>query len=276
MPSTLHMITVSYNSSRELSRLAAWLSGLAERDLQRLRLTIIENGVAPTPTFPERVRKQTRAVTGHGNVGYLTGANLGLQIVRGEWRSGDWVLVCNPDISFAPGFIRVLLGMDSSAYGVVAPSIISQSTGVDLNPFLETRPDRAFLLRRALVWSIPLLPSIVRGARRRRSESRRRASVSRRIYAPHGAAFLLGGEFLAHGLSLQHPLFLYGEEITIAESCARAGVPVTFNPGLQVIHHEHASTASLRRSYQRRLQSRSARYAIKLLYGRGSGGRNAQ
>jgi len=47
------------------------------------------------------------------------------------------MIICNNDVSIAdPWFFRRLRALDTSAYSVNAPTIISVMTGQDQNPFL--------------------------------------------------------------------------------------------------------------------------------------------
>ena len=39
--------------------------------------------------------------------------------------------------------------------------------------------------------------------------------------------------------NLNHPIFLFNEEITVAEQCVRLGMTISYRPELKVIHREH-------------------------------------
>ena len=61
------------------------------------------------------------------------------------------------------------------------------------------------------------------------------------IYAPHGACVIFSKRFFSEGGSLDLPVFLFGEEICIAEAVRRLGLSVIYNPKLVLTHHEHQS-----------------------------------
>src|SRR3989442_12924430 len=62
------------------------------------------------------------------------------------------------------------------------------------------------------------------------------------IYAPHGAFFIFSRRYFEAGGYLDGNLFLYGEEISVAEICRSLGLPVIYEPSLFVVHNERRST----------------------------------
>jgi GT2 family glycosyltransferase len=85
------------------------------------------------------------------------------------------------------------------------------------------------------------------------------------IYAAHGSFFIFSRRFFEAGGFFDQDLFLYGEEISVAEICRSLGLPIIFVPALSLWHNEHASTgrAITRSSYERQkkaLEHVNARY----------------
>src|SRR6185437_3069774 len=62
------------------------------------------------------------------------------------------------------------------------------------------------------------------------------------IYAPHGSLIIFSRRFFEAGGYLDKDLFLYGEEISVAEMCRSLSLPVLYEPRLRVVHNEHQST----------------------------------
>ena len=137
----LSVSIVTYSSdlsvlSRTLASLAGALEHARRAGLQRVRVTIVDNG--PGSTWAERLRELTRRdlvaledavqiLTGHGNVGYGAGHNLALAT-----STEDYHLVLNPDVVIARDAILEALDFMEShrEVGLLAPA----ATGVDGSP----------------------------------------------------------------------------------------------------------------------------------------------
>lgn len=85
-------------------------------------------------------------------------------------------------------------------------------------------------------------------------------NADRQVYAPHGALMVLSREFFRRGGSLEHPPFLFGEEITIAEEALRVSLPVIYSPSIAVIHEQHASVSRLPSRVHHEFVSHAAAY----------------
>ena len=204
------------------------------------------------------------------NLGYFGGASFGFNAFLGTGQDFDWVIVSNVDIEFrSQGFFARLGELGSTEdVGVVAPSIMSELSHHDQNPFMLERPSRMrmeyFSLINGsyyLVNAYALLSAIYRRARhlvRRGTLGSTQAGTESRegvptvspsaldgqgmsIYAPHGACMIFSKRFFSEGGSLDLPVFLFGEEICIAEAVRSLGLRVLYDPGLALTHHEHQS-----------------------------------
>jgi GT2 family glycosyltransferase len=205
------------------------------------------------------------------NLGYFGGASFGFSAFLRTEQGYDWVIVSNVDVEFdSPGFFAQLGRMGHiEDVGVVAPSIMSKLSHHDQNPFMVERPSRARmefyrLLYRSyyLLNAYELLAAIYRRARH---TVQQRLLGSKQgitkpwmgaqappssafenhgmlpIYAPHGACVVFSKRFFSDGGSLDLPVFLFGEEICIAETVRSLGLRVLYNPKLVLTHHEHQS-----------------------------------
>ena len=204
------------------------------------------------------------------NLGYFGGASFGFNAFLRTGQEFDWVIVSNVDVEFrsAEFFARLREMGPTEDIGVVAPSILSGLSHHDQNPFMLERPSRTRmefyrLLYRSyyLLNAYALLSAIYRRVRhifRRRSlgseqaGSRSQEGVletgsavpsarGRSIYAPHGACVIFSRRFFSEGGSLDLPVFLFGEEICIAETVRGLDLRVVYDPNLVLTHHEHQS-----------------------------------
>ena len=189
------------------------------------------------------------------NAGYFGAAKAGLD--RFLDRQGvlpDWIIVCNHDVLIEDeDFFLRLFAQDPSSAGVIAPRIQSLPNRVDQNPFMRRRPGRlrwAFLrlcfssYKAAAIWDwlsrMNLALKSYRKTHSRKPVGNHNAKQER-IYAPHGSFLIFSRRYLQAGGVLDQNLFLYGEEITVAETCRSLGLPVMYEPSLCVLHNEHTS-----------------------------------
>jgi N-acetylglucosaminyl-diphospho-decaprenol L-rhamnosyltransferase len=239
------------------------------------RLMIVDNNSGDGSA--ERIRQ---AIDGFNNVELLTSASNRGYFGAAKWAldqhlvnqaAPDWVIVCNNDIIFdSPSFLAGLLVHDPRAVAVLAPAIVSRLTGFDANPMIAGRPGRIRKLRYRFLastyyvaWLTQWLAPVVRKARRRLRDGRSdRRDARTRIYAPHGSFFIFSRRYFEEGGFIDDGCFLYAEEISVAETCWRLGLPVIHDPELKVSHNDSQTTGRMltRKGYL--LQREGLQYAL--------------
>ncbi len=251
-------VTVQYRT-HELT--TGFLDSVARLDgAGRCHVVVVDNAtteesVAPLAPALAALGERATLVRNTDNLYYWGGAAHALAQRYGDdgpWP--DWVIVCNNDVELPdPGFLGTLLRQEVAAHGVIAPRIVSLATGLDQNPFLR-RPwgpvERLkwevyythFVVARTLL-AINAVPYTVRrwirqAAGRRRGQRERAAE---RIYAPHGAFMIFSRRFFEAGGRLDTGSRMYAEELSVAETAARLGLPVYYCPELEVWHREHVT-----------------------------------
>jgi GT2 family glycosyltransferase len=80
------------------------------------------------------------------------------------------------------------------------------------------------------------------------------------IYAPHGSFLIFNWSYFSTGGTLDHPTFLFGEEIFVAEAARRLKLRVVHDPRLVVFHEEHATTGIFPRAAMARYLRESSAY----------------
>ena len=68
------------------------------------------------------------------------------------------------------------------------------------------------------------------------------------------------------GENLDHPTFLYGEELFIAERAARLGMKVIYDDRYQVLHAEHITTSKMTSEFRAKTLKESLISFIKYYY----------
>lgn len=202
------------------------------------------------------------------NLGYLGGA---AWCLRQRPVAGD-VVVLNTDLTLGSCEALEALRQRSQTHediGMIAPSIISGLSGADQNPHLEHPPTVRASLVRALAMNNPvtaqltIYASALRSRRRHSRPAERRRDQKRDVYAPHGSFMYFTEHYFDGGGSLEHPLFLFAEEIFVAEECRKAKLRVTFDPAVVIQHREHASTGLTRSWTLLRDSGRASRYVLR-------------
>jgi len=240
------------------------------------RVLIVDNtepALRTPPNLSSDQAKWVACIPSPGNLGYFGGARFGLEKALADGCSPDWIVVSNVDVRLGPSEVhRSLRARQGRTSGVIAPSIVSTSTGAQLNPFMVNRPT---VLRMHLYkvlfrsyWGYATYSTLSTLARRlKRSGDKESApSADMQIYAPHGSLIIFSREFFDRGGSLAHPPFLYGEEITIGERARSLGLPVEFVPSIKVEHEEHASMSRLPGRAQHKFISEAATHVANTYF----------
>lgn len=267
---TTTVICVNYFTTDPMRGMFASLTAQDDPDW---RLLVVDNTGSPAEavTIAKIIAGEPRAslVRSPENVGYLNAIPVAL--AEADLASDDWVVLCNPDIVFDPTFMSTLRTYADAPVGMYAPTI-SGSSGRDQNPYLVYRPGRLKTLVRAVQfshWTIGRVTTAMAvhiNGKFGRRVSRTPVAPGQRIYAPHGSCMLFSPRYRAAGCSLSQPIFLFGEEITVAEQCRGTGLEVVYRPELRTVHAEHASTGVWRSRTVAAAQAESARYIMKLIW----------
>lgn len=231
-----------------------------------LRLIIVDNseGSSSDPRLLHLAKADSRVqvMKAPGNLGYFGGANWALRLYLAGAPLPDWIIVSNSDISFIGRdfLIRLFTLYPDNAPSVVAPSILSKFSGTDQNPYMEQRPSSArmhfykwvfryyptfviyntlSLVKHKMQAVIPMVIPFY-DARKKKSKQ------PRAIYAPHGSFIIFHRSYFEAGGSLEYDVFLFGEEIFIAETARRLGLTVFYDPRLVVLHSGKATTGKFK------------------------------
>jgi GT2 family glycosyltransferase len=247
------LVTVNYKSEQSTLELLASLSrlnGFSSLDVIVVdncsgeeKLSQLRTAIAPLPNVQLLVSATNR--------GYFGAANFACDhyVAQGHELPG-WIIVCNHDVIIDDqDFLIKLHSKDYNSAGLLAPRVRLVASGTDQNPFMLRPPDwwRRFTMRFYSSWyPLGLLWDWL--SRQKRSLyktvfscSARAIEVPQQIYAAHGSFFIFSRSYFMAGGLLDDSLFLFGEEIAVAETCRRLGLKILYDPGLHVLHDEHSS-----------------------------------
>lgn len=261
----VHFIAVNYRSADAFRRFA---DSLTAQGAGNWRLTVADNSVDAAETGRLRAVAETDERIDVwpmvGNIGYFGAA----EHVRTRYPDRPlWTVVSNVDIRLDPSFVTTILRAKADT-PVIAPAITAMPSGRPQNPYMRSRPSTRAMLARRLAFSTRLSTAAYTVAGLAKARLRARPEESRPVplYAPHGAIIAFHRAYFAAGGSLYHPIWLFAEELTVAEQCRRRGLAVRYEPALRVLHDEHQSTGRLLRARPIwQAQRDAARYGYRLI-----------
>lgn len=157
-------------------------------------------------------------------------------------QSYDYVIVSNTDLSFSSDFLTQLQTLQTEA-AVIAPSIQSSISGKEINPLYTHRPNPARMRMLSRVFKFYLSGALWQcmGWLYAKLRAKTCQSLSQEIYAAHGSLMIFAKPYFQAGLDFNYPIFLYGEEIWVAEHCQNLDLKTHFLPQLKALHKEHGS-----------------------------------
>jgi hypothetical protein len=202
-------------------------------------LVIVDNGSTTDDliylrTLAEREAQRVTLMTGHGNVGFAKGANLGARAARGE------VLVfLNPDAFLQPGCIAALVReieerpVPTLVGGRVLNADRTEQRGARRG---EITPMSALMSLSGLSRKVPSL-------RQFEVHWEGEALPERAIPAPtvSGACFCMRREDFDRVDGFDEGYFLHVEDVDLCWRVRRAGGQVLFHPRAEVVHLGHTS-----------------------------------
>ena len=230
----ISVVMVSYFTGPALDRAIAAVLAEPEADA----LILVDNGNPPavTAALAERAAAEPRLrlITGHGNVGFAAGCNLGAAAAE-----GDILLLLNPDSRPAPGALaRLLDEAESMARPWLIGCRIADTEG------REQRGGRRHALTplRALVEGLGLA-RLGLGRWRFNRHTEPVPAATGPMGAVSGAAMALPlADYRALG-GLDEGYFLHVEDLDLCRRVAEAGGAVVYAPSVLVVHEGGTSDA---------------------------------
>ena len=236
----ISVIMVSYWTGPVLS--AAIESALAPNQDGAAELIVVDNGNPPAVTreLARRAEEEARLtlVSGHGNVGFARGCNIGVRRARGRY-----LLLLNPDCCLSPGAIPALL---AEAKTLGADWMLGCRV---LNPDgSDQRGSRRTLLTpyTALVETFRLdrlAPRLLRRYRLNHHDNPVPADTTC-IPVVSGACMMLPAATF-HGVGgMDEGYFLHVDDLDLCFRLHRTGIPVYFTPHVEAVHYAGSSRSN--------------------------------
>lgn len=200
----------------------------------------------------------------HRNLGYF-GA-VGEMMKEVDVSVYDYVLISNVDLTVADDFFVKLSDYPCDATtGEIAPQIYSQGEMRDKNPKILHRYGLRKLKILKLLYHYPILETLYTRTFYRRKKYHQPHPAGQ-IYAGHGSLVILTKKYFELCGKIDYPVFLFCEEIYLAEQCLKAGLSVEYVPDIKVMDAEHVSTGCMRHGFYCRCNYEAMRYIIDRFY----------
>jgi len=177
----------------------------------------------------------------------------------------DYSIISNVDLMLEEDFFQKLADyICSEDTGWIAPQIWSNLEERDRNPKVLNRYSLKKLQILRTFYQFPILDTLYTSTfyKKKKYESHQAGQ----IYAGHGSFIILTRRFFELCGKIDYPVFLFCEEIYLAEMCRKAGLKVLYEPSLIVKDTEHASTGRMNHGFYCRCNYEAMQYIIKKFY----------
>lgn len=255
---------VTYHSYKELDRYLHSIDSTAgEHD--EVDVYVADN----TDTNHQDIRTdgyahiRVLALAHHRNVGYFGAIHALMEHYPPQ--DYDYVIISNVDVTLDASFFQQLHSLPlSENVGWVAPAIRSSFEQRDRNPKILRRYAKRKLQILKWAFRFPVIHYLYTLSlyRRKRLEIHQPGS----IYAGHGSFIILTRAYMKQCGIVDYPVFLFCEEIYLAEECKNHDLTVEYLPNVIVHDAEHASTGQMRRKAYYRYNYEAISHILKTYY----------
>lgn len=206
------------------------------------------------------------------NLGYIHGCLFGLEEFSKSFNY-TWALISNTDISFKDKdfFREVFIGQMGEKDWCIAPHIINAVDGVLQNPFMIHRISKYKIILYNIFFSnqyfyaFYVRLSLLKKMKKRKKIARVK-NTEQKIYAAHGSCFFLKRDCVDALLENNDNVFMYGEEILIAEIIRENRKNVIYNTSIAVTHYENQITGKINYGIKQMWFKQSMSYLYKRFF----------
>lgn len=260
------LVCVNYNSYSDLDKYLKSIdlaAGLCDKT--DVIVSVVDNSIKKETVELVNYKNINIHVNHFDNPGYFPGV---ANILNKEpsVANNNYVIISNVDLEISPDFfIRLSEYKAGNDVAWVANRIWSEQESRDINPKIIRRYTLNKLRLLKLLYKYPILDWIYTNSLYKRKQYQKDLSICE-IYAGHGSFIILTRSFFNRYPKLDYPIFLFGEEIYLAEKIRKAGMKVMYVPEIQVNDKEHTSTGKMKKSFYYKCNLESIDYIIKKFY----------
>lgn len=260
------IVAVNYNSYTELYNYLSSINAACKKCIKKSNITVV---IADNSLEKEYIKQEYDNIdiiyNSYNNLGYLGGASAIINNI--DVSKYDYIIISNVDIIIDDNFFN-----DLSDYPItndvawIANKIWSNEENRDRNPKILERYSKKQLNTILMLYKYPILDWIYKITLYRRKSSKLKFYKEREIYAGHGSFIILTKKFFSRYEKIVYPIFLFGEEIYLAELIKKAGMRVCYCPKIKVYDNEHISTREMKKNIYYKCNKEAIEYIIKEFY----------
>ena len=255
-----------YNNEKEVIEFAKGL--LKQTAADRIQLLVTCNACKDVEAFKRdmaEVMPSAKVFDPGKNLGYLNGCLYG---VKGSVSDYSWVMVSNTDIEFKEqDFFERAVENISEDIWCISPDIVLSATGVHQNPFLKERPSK----KRVMIWKTAYSNYLFFRLYFKLSELKPKKPQTgvlkdSTVYAVHGSCFILSRDCVKSLLPVCRKIFMYGEELLVAEVIHKNKKKSLFKASVGIVHNENQVTGSIGRARKQKWFKNSFNYLTEKFF----------
>ena len=197
------------------------------------------------------------------NLGYLPGCLYGFKSYSGEYK---WSVISNTDIDFVSDefFAKFLNKHYDSQIACIGPDITLRATGKHQNPFAASRPSNALMKLRKVVYSNYGLYRLYGWLSKIKNKiiNHETQITNKYVYGVHGSVIILKKECVDKFIDDDIQIFMYGEELYIAEKLRESQLLSYYDTNLKIIHNENQVTGKIASPKKQEWSSQSINFLV--------------
>lgn len=180
----------------------------------------------------------------------------------------DFCILSNVDVKMTPQTLYKLCNNPiEENIGWIAPQTFSISEKRDLNPALTQRYSRLRIKILRLFYKYPiLLRTYEKTLYKRKKILKYSSQQNKEIYAGHGSFIILTQEYFKRCGIINYPVFLYDEELYLAEECRIHNLKVIYSPNIIINDIGKVSTGKLPNDFYCKCNLEGIEYILKTYY----------
>lgn len=180
--------------------------------------------------------------------------------------SYDYIVISNVDIRLAEDTFTRLISDEKREdnIGWIAPQIFSMKENRDRNPKIMNRYALRKLKLLRLSYQYPVLHRLYTMTAYKTKRLIRREAGN--VYAGHGSFIILTHQYFERCGIIDYPIFLFDEEIYLAEMCRTHQLSVYYEPQITVHDEDHVSTEKMTSSFYYQCNYEATNYIIHRFY----------
>ncbi len=255
---------VTFFSYEKLDLYLRSIDNAINKEIVELTVFVADNTThnqKPITYIPQHYQLEVAKI--YKNYGYFAAIHLLMQ--EHSPFNYEYVIVSNVDVQIEEGFFQSLYELKcKNNIGWIAPKIYSTQEKRDKNPQILKRYSKQKLQTLRFLFKHPWLYTLYTQTLYKRKKIF--IYTKRNIYAGHGSFIILTRQYFQACGIINYPIFLYGEELYLAENCRIHKLNVDYNPSLVIYDSEHVSTGSLKNDVHCNYNHEALTYILKHYY----------